>query len=75
MTVYDILYKRGEHNSRGIWLKCGVLLEREDGRKSIKFDALPVGPEWDGWLVVSERSPRDQREGVSEIQAGAEVPF
>ena len=50
MTVYDILYKRGEHDGRGIWLKCGVLLEKEDGRKSIKFDALPMGPEWeDGW--------------------------
>jgi hypothetical protein len=32
-----------EHEGRGIWLKCGVLLEKEDGKKSIKFDVVPVG--------------------------------
>jgi hypothetical protein len=23
--------------------------------KPVKVDALPVGPGWDGWLVISER--------------------
>lgn len=26
-----------------------------DGKRSLKVDALPVGPGWDGWLVISER--------------------
>jgi len=75
MTIYDVLYKRGEHDGKGLWLKCGVLLEKDDGKKSLKFDVVPVGSEWDGWLVISKRRPRDQREGVSEIPAGVDVPF
>ena len=56
MTVYDVLYKRGvTDEGRGIWLKCGVMLEKDDGKKSIKVDVLPVGPAWDGGLVSSER--------------------
>ena len=31
------------------------MLEKPDGKKSVKVDALPVGPGWDGWLVISER--------------------
>ena len=31
------------------------MLEKPDGKKPVKVDALPVGPGWDGWLVISER--------------------
>jgi len=56
MIVYDVLFKRGTTDEgRGIWLKCGVMLEKPDGKKSMKIDAMPVGPGWDGWLVISER--------------------
>ena len=58
MKVYDILYKRGEHEGRGIWINCGVLLEKENGKMSLKLDVVPVDPNWDGWLVVSERKER-----------------
>lgn len=70
MIVYDVLYKRGSTDEgRGIWLKCGVMLEKPDGKKSMKVDALPVGPGWDGWLVISERRKSDGQ-GVPE-----DVPF
>ena len=35
----------------------------------MKADALPVGPGWDGWLVISERRKNDGQ-AVPE-----EVPF
>lgn len=70
MIVYDVLYKRGSTDEgRGIWLKCGVMLEKPDGKKSVKVDALPVGPGWDGWLVISERR-KNEGQGVLE-----DVPF
>ena len=53
--VYDLLYKKGEHEGRAMWLRCGVLIEKENGKMSVKFDTVPVSGQWDGWLVVSER--------------------
>ncbi len=74
MIVYDVLYKRGSTDEgRGIWLKCGVMLEKPDEKKSVKVDALPVGPRWDGWLVISERRKDG---GQDPAESGAEdVPF
>jgi hypothetical protein len=75
MIIYDILYKRGEHEGKESWLKCGALLEKEGGKRSIKIDMMPVGPEWNCWLVVSERKERDAREGVCMVSLGEDVPF
>jgi hypothetical protein len=33
-------------------------MEKDDGKKSVKIDLVPVG-QWDGWLVVSERRARE----------------
>ena len=44
-------------------------------KKSIKVDALPVGPAWDGWLVISERRKGGGRQREL-AEAGVEgVPF
>lgn len=73
MKVYDILYKRGEHEGKGIWINCGILLEKENGKFSLKLDVVPVDPNWDGWLVVSERQERGRRyEGPPQTD---DVPF
>ncbi len=58
--IYDLLCKKGEHEGRAIWLRCGVLIEKENGKMSVKLDAVPVSRQWDGWLVVSERRERDE---------------
>ncbi len=57
--VYDLLYKKGEHEGRAIWLRCGVLIEKDNGKMSVKLDTVPVSGQWDGWLVVSERRERN----------------
>jgi len=75
--VYDVLYKRGEHDGKGIWLKCGVVLKKPDGKMSLKLDVVPVG-QFDGWLVVSERRQQgsnQSRPGVPEVGPGDDVPF
>lgn len=75
MEVYDILYKRGEQQGgKGIWLRCGVLLEKPDGKKSIKLDMTPTGNEWDGWLIVSRRD-RDNNGQGGQVHHGDDVPF
>ncbi|MDH5203320.1 MAG: hypothetical protein OEW69_08695 [Nitrospirota bacterium] len=50
-----MLWKRSENKGKTIWENVGVLIDKEDGKKSIKLDLIPVSKDWDGWLVVSER--------------------
>ena len=57
--VYDLLWKKGEYEGKAQWERVGILLEKEDGKRSMKLDLVPAG-EWDGWLVVSERKPKEQ---------------
>ena len=77
MMIYDVLYKRGENDGKGIWIKCGIVLQKDNGKMSLKLDAIPTGCDFDGWLVISERRQQDghQREGVPEIPPGQDVPF
>jgi hypothetical protein len=61
MAIYDLIWKEGEDKSgKARWSKVGILMEKGDGKKSIKLSTLPVG-NWDGWLVVSERKERDDQ--------------
>ncbi len=56
--VYDLLWKGPEVKGKTQWEKVGVLLEKEDGKKSLKLDLVPAGG-WDGWLIVSERKSKE----------------
>ena len=38
MKVFDVLYKRAENDGVGLWSKCGVMLEKDNGKQSLKFD-------------------------------------
>ena len=57
--VYDLLWKKGEYEGKAQWERVGILLEKEDGKRSMKLDLVPA-VEWDGWLVVSERKPKER---------------
>jgi hypothetical protein len=56
--VFDLLWKRSENQGKAQWERVGVMLEKGDGKRSMKLDLMPAG-EWDGWLVVSERRPKE----------------
>lgn len=72
--------KDGEEKTR--WLKCGILLQTDNGQR-IKLEALPVGVEAGGlWLSVFE--PRDntnqtakpaQNRSQEQAPAQPDVPF
>ncbi len=57
--VFDLLWKKSENDGKAHWERVGVMLVKEDGKKSMKIDVLPIGP-WDGWLVVSERKAKEK---------------
>ena len=56
--IHDLLWKKSETKGKAQWEKVGVILEKEQGKMSVKLDVLPAG-NWDGWLVVSERTSKD----------------
>jgi hypothetical protein len=55
--TYNLLWKKSETDGKAHWERVGIMLEKEDGKRSMKLDMVPAG-EWDGWLVVSERKPK-----------------
>lgn len=48
--------KDGDEKTR--WLTVGTLFQKEDGSFSAKIEALPCGPQWDGWLNFFEIEDR-----------------
>ncbi|KPK02007.1 MAG: hypothetical protein AMK71_03740 [Nitrospira bacterium SG8_35_4] len=58
--IYDLIWKKSETQGKAQWEKVGVLLEKEDGKKSLKLDLVPACT-WDGWLVVSERKSSEKK--------------
>ena len=73
--------KEGEEKTR--WLKCGILLETDNGLR-LKLECIPIGVGADGlWLSVFEKDNRQQgfrekpaQKPVQEPVSGDEdVPF
>lgn len=54
-TVGTYRNKAGEEKKR--YITCGSVFEGDDGRLSLKLDAVPASPEWTGWVAFYE--PRD----------------
>lgn len=52
-------YSDRDGNTRKRYQRCGVVFENDRGL-SLKLEAIPVGGEWNGWLMLME--PRDNRE-------------
>jgi len=40
MKVLDISYERKENDGIGLWSQYGVMLEKDNGKQSLKFDVL-----------------------------------
>ena len=73
-TVGEYKTKEGEIKKR--YQKCGALFEGDDGRQSIKLDAIPVSPDWSGWFSLYE--PKERTAPVNKPSAPAQdddVPF
>ena len=57
--VFDLLWKKSENEGKAQWERVGVMLAKDDGKKSVKLDLVPAAG-WDGWLVVSERKTKSK---------------
>ena len=48
-------YKNKDGEEKKSYLKCGRAFTHEGGGMSIKLDAVPVTPDWSGWLSLFEK--------------------
>lgn len=52
-------YKNGQGETKKRYINVGSAFTDEQGRVSIKLDAVPVNPEWSGWLSLYPVKERD----------------
>lgn len=75
-------YKDGEGNEKKRYVQCGVAFTDEQGRVSLKMDAMPVSPEWSGWLQLfpmdddrrEQSPPRQQTRPAPRPNAARQKP-
>ena len=79
-------YTDREGNEKKRFNKCGAAFTNDDGNLSIKIDAMPVSPEWNGWLSLYEKKefdnqassrpqPARQQPVAAAADDGDEIPF
>jgi sulfur relay (sulfurtransferase) DsrC/TusE family protein len=63
--LYDLSAPNGTYVDRETgeektsWIRCGAVIEKANGKKAVKLEALPI--EFNGWLNCTEpRSPVQQ---------------
>lgn len=71
--VKDVLAANGEYvdqqgQQKTRWIRVGTMLKNDQsGQTAIKMDCLPIGAEFDGWLVLKD--PQQPRDGEQKRQA------
>ena len=63
-TVGEYTDKQGNKKKR--YMTVGKVFESEGGGLSLKLDALPVVPEWSGW--ISFYVPKDKEQSPAQEQ-------
>ena len=77
--VKDLMFPSGTYVKDGQektrWLKVGALFTREDGKQSIKLEAIPTGRNEKGelWLSAFSKTRTDAPPGSN--QTDGNIPF
>ena len=88
--IHDVVATIGEYQHQGEtkkrYQKCGAAFTNDDGQISLKLDAVPVNPDWSGWLNLYPKkeydaAPQQQRPPAEPARATTapsdegEIPF
>lgn len=65
-------YRTANGEERKRYTKVGTVFEDDQGRMSLKLDAVPVGPDWSGW--ISFFAPQDNSGQPQQRQAQTAAP-
>lgn len=58
----DLCYpKKTQRNGQDstVWLKCGIVVMKDDGKIAVKLDTIPLGATGDVWFNAMEQKPRN----------------
>lgn len=74
-TIGKYTDRNGQEKKR--YINVGTVFEDDQGRLSLKLDAVPVGQEWSGWISFFEPKPREMspaQQAHSEAKANGYQP-
>lgn len=61
MTIKDIVFiEKIEGKEKPNYHKVGILMEKDDGKVSIKLNSIPAGNGWNGWLQVYAQKKQEE---------------
>jgi len=66
-------YKDHDGSEKKRYLNVGTVFESDEGRLSMKIDAVPVGQEWSGWISFFEPKERDQQRPAQDSHSQAKA--
>ena len=71
-TIGKYTDNQGQEKKR--YLKCGTVFESEDGRLSMKLDAMPCGPDWSGYIQFFDIKPREGQQRAEQPKQSSMPP-
>jgi len=65
--LYDVVatvgeYKNQQGETKKRYMNVGAVFQGENGNMSMKLDALPTTPDWNGWLSFYEPKQTGQQQ-------------
>lgn len=79
--IYDLTVPNGTYNDpktgeeKTRWINCGALIEKQNGKRAVKIECLPV--DFNGWLeCVTPQQPRAKQEAQAHPDDPSDpIPF
>lgn len=73
--IFDVVAIVGKRkDDKPNYVNCGVVLEKDNGKLSMKLETLPLGNQWDGWLQLFEPKPRGEKPAQAQPSDSAPPP-
>ena len=56
--ISDLVWVEDIGKEKPAYHKVGIMVEKDDGKRSIKLNSVPVG-DFNGWLQIYEQKPKE----------------
>lgn len=72
--IFDLVFVEDIGKDKPRYQNVGIFMIKDDGKKSVKMNCIPVG-NWNGWLSIFPKRDKNDRpvqssvpEGVTDIE-------
>lgn len=63
-------YRNAQGEEKKRYITVGAVFEDDQGRMSLKLDAVPCSPEWSGWVAFYEPNPEGYQQRPAPQKSG-----